>query len=274
MGRILTFKYALSSAEEAPLSAPILLTGSIKENLIAAGKLGYNAIEIHTRPDEKIDFGAVKDTMAEQNVQISAVITGRLNTEGLCSLIDDRPYVMHAAMLGMYQYIDMAEKLNTNIVLGWTKGNVPVGKNRDKYLKRLASNLDTLSSYAGERNVKIHAEVINRYEVNIFTTGKETMDFIQHWYLDNVYVHLDTFHMNIEETDMLETIRYCKDRLGYFHVADNTRSYPGTGQLPFPEIMQTLQEINYNGYVSVECLPGNNRYKTAHAAIEYLKSIV
>ena len=73
---------------------------------------------------------------------------------------------------------------------------------------------------------------------------------------------------------MLETIRYCKDRLGYFHVADNTRSYPGTGQLPFPEIMQTLQEINYNGYVSVECLPGNNRYETAHAAIEYLKSIV
>lgn len=273
MGNVLTFRYALSSAEEAPLSAPILLTGSIADNLIAASHLGYDAIEIHTRPDEKIDFGAVKETMAKYNIQISAVITGRLNTEGLCSLIDDRPYVMQAAMQGMYQYIDMAEKLGSDIVLGWAKGNVPAGKNRAKYLKRLATNLDILANYAGEHNVKIHAEVINRYEVNIFTTGKETLDFINQWYLDNVYVHLDTFHMNIEETDMLETIRYCKDKLGYFHIADNTRSYPGSGQLPFPAILKTLQDVGYSGYLSVECLPGNNREQTALSAIKYLKSI-
>lgn len=273
MGNVLAFKYALSTAEDAPLSAPILLTGSINDNLITANKLGYNAIEIHTRPDEKIDFNSVRDTMATYNVQISAIITGRLNTEGLCNLIDDRPYVMQTAMQGMYQYIDIAEKLNSDIVLGWVKGNVPAGKNRDKYLKRLATNLDILANYAGERNVKIHAEVINRYEVNIFTTGKETMDFIKNWYLDNVYVHLDTFHMNIEETNMLETIRYCKDKLGYFHVADNTRSYPGSGQLPFPAILKTLQDINYDGYLSVECLPGNNREQTALSALKYLKSI-
>lgn len=269
----MTFKYAISTAEEAPLSAPILLTGSISDNLITANKLGYNAIEIHTRPDEKIDFNSVRDTMATYNVRISAIITGRLNTEGFCSLIDDRPYVMQAAMQGMYQYIDIAEKLNSDIVLGWVKGNVPAGKNRDKYLERLATNLDVLANYAGERNVKIHAEVINRYEVNIFTTGKETMDFIKNWCLDNVYVHLDTFHMNIEETNMLETIRYCKDKLGYFHVADNTRSYPGSGQLPFPAILKTLQDINYDGYLSVECLPGNNREQTALSALKYLKSI-
>ncbi len=267
------WRYALSSADEAPQTAPILLTGSIADNLSKAAKLGYNAIEVHARPDDPFDYGAIKEQMAKTSVKISALITGRLNTEGQCSLIDDRPYVMQAAMDGMYEYIDIAEKLDTDIVLGWAKGNVPPGKSREKYLRRLAQNLAHLADYAGSRNVKIHAEVINRYEVNIFTTAKETVDFIRQWKLENVYAHLDTFHMMIEETDPLEAIRYCKGHLGYFHLADNTRSYPGSGQLPFPDILKTLDEIGYGGYLSVECLPGIDREQTAKNALSYLQSI-
>lgn len=268
-----SWKYAISTADEAPTTAPILLTGSINDNLIKAKNLGYDAIEVHTRPDEIFDYSAIQSQMAQCGTKIAAVITGRLNTEGQCSLIDDRPYVVQSAMNGMYQYIDMAEKLNTDIVLGWAKGNVPAGKNREKYLKRLAYNLKQLADYAGEREVKIHAEVINRYEVNIFTTAKETMDFITQWNLENVYVHLDTFHMSIEEVDPVKAIQYCKGRLGYFHLADNTRSYPGSGQLAFPDMLKALDEIDYTGYLSVECLPGNNREETATAAINYLKNI-
>lgn len=270
---MMSWKYALSTADEAPSTAPILLTGNISDNLKRAKNLGYDAIEVHTCPEEQFDYGKLKSQMAESGTKISAIITGRLNTEEGCNLIDDRPYVVQAAIQGMYQYINMAEKLNTDIVLGWAKGNVPSGKNREKYLKRLASKLSILAEYAGEKNVKIHAEVINRYEVNIFTTAKETMDFINQYNLANVYVHLDTFHMSIEETNPLEAIRYCKGRLGYFHLADNTRSYPGSGQLHFPHILQTLKDIGYQGYMSVECLPGENREQTARLALKYLKNI-
>ena len=270
---MMSWKYALSTADEAPKTAPILLTGSLTDNLIKAINLGYNAIEVHTRPEEQFDYSSIQAQMAESNVKISAIITGRLNTEDQCSLIDDRPYVVQSAIQGMYQYINMAEKLNTDIVLGWAKGNVPSAKNKEKYLKRLANKLSILADYAGERNVKIFAEVINRYEVNIFTTAKETMDFINQYHLDNVYVHLDTFHMSIEEANPIEAISYCKEKLGYFHIADNTRSYPGSGQLNFPHILKALKEIDYTGYLSVECLPGENGEQTAKLAIDYLKSI-
>lgn len=269
----MSWKYSLSTADEAPPTAPILLTGNINDNLIQASKLGYNAIEIHTRPDENFDYYSIREEMNKHDIQISAIITGRLNTEGQCNLIDDRPYIIESAMQGMYQYIDMAAKLNTDIVLGWAKGNIPHDKNRNKYLQRLAHNLSKLADYAAERKVKIHAEVINHYEVNIFTTAKETMDFIKQWHLQNIYVHLDTFHMNIEETDPIKAIQYCKKHLGYFHLADNTRSYPGSGQIPFPHILKTLKNIGYDGYLSVECLPGNNRQQTAKLALDYLKSI-
>ena len=55
--------------------------------------------------------------------------------------------------------------------------------------------------------------------------------------------HLDTVHMNLEETDMYEAIRLAGPRLGYMHVADNTRLAPGTGCLDFKKIFETLKEI-------------------------------
>lgn len=93
-----SFKYALSSAAYAPDSAPILLKGSICDNLKAAGKLGYDAIEIHMRETDSVDIKTVLDAMKETKVRISMLITGRLYTEGGCSLLDSRPYSSNAAV--------------------------------------------------------------------------------------------------------------------------------------------------------------------------------
>lgn len=267
------WKYSISTADAAPATAPILLKGPICQNLIQAASLGYNAVEIHTRPEAQLDYDVIGDTMNKTNVRISTVITGRLNTEGGCSLIDDRPYVEEAAMKGMCQYIDMAHYLGTDIVLGWIKGKVPPGGTRSTYLNRLSRNLSRLSEYAGERDVRIYAEVINRYETNIFTTARETMEFIEETGIQNLYAHLDTFHMGIEETDPIAAIRRCKGKLGYFHLADNTRSYPGSGQFDFLGILKALEETGYDGYLSVECLPGSNNEATARQALLYMKDV-
>ena len=201
------------------------------------------------------------------------VITGRLNTEGMCSLVADEPYIVSATMDGMRQYIDMAQKLGAGIVIGWVKGNVPKGGKREKYLDRLAKNLRVLASYGAERNVKLNLEVINRYEVNIFTTARETMDFLEKYQLDNCYVHLDTFHMGIDECDPVEAIRLCRGKLGYFHLADNSRRYPGSGQFDFSCILNALEEIGYDGYLSVECLPWPTGEEAAQRALMFLKDL-
>ena len=92
------WKYSVSSADDAPSSAPILLKGSICENLKTASELGYQAIEVHTRPDEEFDYEAIRKAEEQYGVKVAMIITGRLNTEGLCSLVDDRPYVTDAAI--------------------------------------------------------------------------------------------------------------------------------------------------------------------------------
>ena len=267
------WKYSVSSADDAPSSAPILLKGSICENLKTASELGYQAIEVHTRPDEEFDYEAIRKAEEQYGVKVAMIITGRLNTEGLCSLVDDRPFVTDAAMKGFKDYVDIAEKMKADLVIGWIKGNVPAGGNRKKYIDRLARNLRVLASYAKERDVKLNLEVINHYEVNIFTTADEVMDFLEEYHIDNLYVHLDTFHMGIDECDPVKAIQRCKGKIGYFHLADNSRRYPGTGQFDFKKILNALEAAGYDGYLSVECFPWPSELEAAKGALAYMKQV-
>jgi sugar phosphate isomerase/epimerase len=265
-------RYALSSAGEAPESAPIVLTGDLYSRMKTAAELGYTGLEVHLREDEPLDAGRVKEAAAELGVRFSALVTGRLCTQGGVNLIDDRPYIVEAALKGMRTYIDRAAGLKTDLIIGWIKGRVPDGAGRSLYLDRLAVHLKTLCAEAAERGVKIFIEVINRYETNIFTRSAETLDFIDSRDIPNCFVHLDTFHMNIEETDSAEAIRAAGRRLGYFHVADNTRCYPGSGTLDFVPVLSALKEIGYGGCVSVECLPWPDGKTAAKQAISHLKA--
>ncbi len=265
------WKYALSSADEAPDTAPILLKGTIQENLRMASKLGYDAIEVHLRETEELDYEEILQTMNETGTRISMIVTGRLNTEGKCNLMDEIPYIAAAAVDGMKMYIDMAAKLKADIVIGWVKGNVPPGKNREKCMGRLAGNLKILADYSQVRNVRLNLEVINRYEVNVFTTAEETIRFLDKYQIPNCYLHLDTFHMSIDEFSMVETIRSCKGRIGYMHFADNSRKYPGSGMFDFGVIIATLEEVGYDGYLAVECLPWPDDQSAAIKALKHLK---
>jgi sugar phosphate isomerase/epimerase len=268
------FRYALSSAPYAPETAPILLKGDICSNLKKAKELGYDAIEIHLRENDPIDLLSIQHTMQQTGVRISMIMTGRLFTEGNCSLLDDSPCTMQAAIEGTRQYIDLAASLGADIVIGWLTGNIPqAALCRRKYFNRLAANLKLLSVYAQDKNVRINIEVINRYEVNAFTTAKSLMDFIQDYHLENIYIHLDSFHMNLDECSFREAILSVKNKLGYFHLADNTRFYPGSGMIDFKEILKLLRSVNYEGYLSVECFPKPTGEEAAKLAIQYMKSI-
>ncbi len=267
------WKYAISSADVAPANSVLLLKGTIPENLKTASELGYDAIEVHTRPDVDFDYEAIAEAEKKYGTKVAMIITGRLNTEGECSLVDDRPYVVDAAMKGMKDYIDIAARMKADLVIGWVKGNVPAGGDRKKYINRLAKNLRVLAEYGGQKGVKLNLEVINRYEVNIFTTAQELMDFLEEYKIDNLYAHLDAFHMGIDECDPVEAIKTCKGKLGYFHLADNSRRYPGSGQFDFKKMLDALEDIGYDGYLSVECLDWPTDMEAARRALAYMKDI-
>ena len=63
----------------------------------------------------------------------------------------------------------------------------------------------------------------------------------------------DTFHMNIEEPNLPETIRACGDAIGHVHLADSTRKEPGSGGADFGAIFAALRDIGFTGYMAFEC---------------------
>ncbi|GAH90583.1 unnamed protein product, partial [marine sediment metagenome] len=66
---------------------------------------------------------------------------------------------------------------------------------------------------------------------------------------------IDTFHMNIEEVSIYESIIKAKDYITHVHLADNNRWAPGSGHLNFAQVIEVLEKINYKGYLSAEILP-------------------
>lgn len=255
------------------MTAPLPLAGDLYENMQMAAALGYDAVEMHTREIAEFDLERIRWMSECGEGRICMLVTGRLYTEERLSLLDPAEESVSACMQGMRRYIDLAAELRSGIVLGWAKGNVPLGGDREECLALLGGRLKVLNDYGQEKGVPIVVEVINHYETNLFNRAEETLTFLDQNRLDNCYVHLDTYHMNIEEFDPCQAIRMCGKKLGYFHVADNSRRYPGSGQLDFRRILGALEEIGYDGYVSVECIPEPDRMTAAKRAIAHLHAV-
>lgn len=267
------WKYAASAAPEAPKTAPILLTGDICDCLRKAAALGFDAIEYHTRENVVFDYEKIRKTMAETGCKISMIVTGRLYTQGGYSLTSEDLENEKTAVKGMLRYVDMAAELQAGIVLGWAKGNIKDTSGPENYFARLTKNLKYVDDYAAAKNVPVVIETINHYEVDVFTTARETAAYLEKSGLRNCYVHLDTFHMMLEEENYPQAIRAAGSRLGYFHFADSTRWYPGSGYFDFKTVLRTLNEIGYNGYLSIECFPHELAEETARKGLQYLKCL-
>ncbi len=76
--------------------------------------------------------------------------------------------------------------------------------------------------------------------------------------MDNIGILFDTFHANIEEISIGESIQRADDRLFHVHIADSNRWAPGYGHLDFSQISKVLSGIDYQGFGSLESLPKPN----------------
>lgn len=112
--------------------------------------------------------------------------------------------------------------------------------------------LARLAEKAKASGITLGLEAVNRYESNLINTGAQAMEFIKESGADNIKVHLDSYHMNIEEGDLAASIKSCGDMLGYFHVGESHRGYLGTGTIDFQTIFRNLADIGYEGTITFE----------------------
>lgn len=126
----------------------------------------------------------------------------------------------------------------------------PVDKKED--WKHAVEGVHILAEEAAKFGVDLNLECLNRFENHILNTASEGVEFVREVGYDNVWVMLDTFHMNIEETSIAEAIRTAGSLLGHFHTGECNRMVPGKGRTPWREIGEALREIGYDKAVVME----------------------
>jgi D-psicose/D-tagatose/L-ribulose 3-epimerase len=95
-------------------------------------------------------------------------------------------------------------------------------------------------------------EICNRYETHVVNTARDALRLADDIGADNVLVHLDTYHMNIEEDDLVRPVYEVGDRLGYVHVGENHRGYLGSGHLDLGAFFHALADVEYAGPITFE----------------------
>ena len=109
-----------------------------------------------------------------------------------------------------------------------------------------------VAAYARERNIIIAPEPINRYESYVFTAAEEVLNLIDTVGADNIGLHLDTFHMNIEERNFYEPVVQAGNRLKHLHITESDRGMLGEGNVHWDDLFRALAEINYQGPLVLE----------------------
>jgi D-psicose/D-tagatose/L-ribulose 3-epimerase len=150
----------------------------------------------------------------------------------------------------------------------------PVGKTwpmdaseRATVVLRLVENLRPLADYAGEQDVTLALEPLNRFETSFMNTAEQVMEVVDRVASTALGVLLDTFHMNIEEHDPAAAIRVCKGHLAHFHACGCDRGAPGDDQIPWPKIAAALRDTAYAGPLVIESFTIENQAIARAAAI-------
>jgi D-psicose/D-tagatose/L-ribulose 3-epimerase len=115
-----------------------------------------------------------------------------------------------------------------------------------------AAAINRLASRAADLGVHLSLEVVNRYETNLLNTGRAALGFLDEVDHANVSVHLDTYHMNIEESDLFSPVLDVAERLGYVHIGESHRGYLGSGTVDYGSFFRGLARIGYDGPVVFE----------------------
>jgi D-psicose/D-tagatose/L-ribulose 3-epimerase len=132
--------------------------------------------------------------------------------------------------------------------IGERTGLPPTQKEYDNITKALV----VAAKHAKSRGIELGIEPVNRYENHLINTGQQGVDLIERVGADNMFVHLDTYHMNIEEKGAGNGILDARRYLKYMHLSESDRGTPGSGTVDWDEIFATLAAINFKGVLAME----------------------
>jgi D-psicose/D-tagatose/L-ribulose 3-epimerase len=215
--------------------------------------MGFDILEISVEDPALIDVAEVKKILAEN--QLDTVMCGAFGPDrNLCSTNSE--YRENARQYILW-LIDAAAELGARTVCGPMysavgKDHLEDPDERQAEWQRAVDGVRELALAAEKKNVRLALEALNRFETDMINIVDQGLQFAAETGMSNVGLHLDTFHMHLEEKDSAAAIRRAGDKIFHFHACENDRGVPGTGQVHWVKVAQALKDVNYQGPVVIE----------------------
>jgi len=198
---------------------------------------------------------------AEINVGQSRLFFERTGIEPVCSLglpaEIDVVADPEAGLAFLEPAFDVAQRLGAPCLSGVTYGTI--GKisgapRTQAEFDGTARFIERAAKAAKAHGLKLGIEPCNRYETHIMNTGADGRAYCEAAGAENVFIHLDTYHMNIEEQSMADGFRDCGAFLGYVHLSESNRAAPGRGCVDWHGAFRALVDIGYDGTLTLESM--------------------
>jgi D-psicose/D-tagatose/L-ribulose 3-epimerase len=228
-----------------------------------AQKCGFDILEVNAPKIARMS-AAERDTLKEAAANAGIGLTYSIGmTPDMDMLSEDA--ATRKKGITFLQNLSLAMKqMGGTIMAGinyscWPRRPLP-GEDKQVLTDRAVEGVREAIKVAEDSGVLFCLEIVNRFEHFLMNTAAEGIAFAERVGSPNCKIHLDTFHLNIEEDSIVEAIVEAGSWLGHFHLGEPNRRPPGRGRMPWAEIFGALHQINYQGALVMEpfLIPGGD----------------
>ena len=232
---------------------PALYYGAEEKTLEEIKTMGYTGVDLFIdNPDLPKNRAAIR-LLESYDLEVGAIMPALLARQGL-SLGAREPEARKYAIDRISKIIRYASEASGMVSLGLVRGRAGQGAGREEFFKRLTKSCEELLKISVPLGVPLILEPINRYESDHFNSAPEALAYIKKSGLP-LDLMLDTFHMNIEDGDLITSFELCIPYTKHIHFVDSNRLAPGMGHLNMVDLYRTLERLDYQGYLCLEALP-------------------
>jgi D-psicose/D-tagatose/L-ribulose 3-epimerase len=220
-------------------------------------ELGFNHIEISIESTaQDLDYIALSQTIKDNGLTVSACAF----FDESCDFCLEEAAKAQNAMKYMRYVADALQTLGGTVASGPFFSSIQRfwhPKDRKADLARAANYLKQMGDYAADRGIIFGIECINRYETSLINTAEQGMELVEMVDHPNVGLHLDSFHMGIEEKDLGKAIERAGKKLVHFHANENDRGVPGSGHTDWKGIAAAVKTTGYDRGMVIESFNHN-----------------
>lgn len=228
-------------------------TRSGNDAIKQAGRHGFDIIEMPMLNPKTFDAKSHKKTLKATGIEG----TTSLALPKKCHM----PKYPKQAKAFLLAALDKVEEVGSQYLGGCTAYNLGTltGKPPTKQERNVVVDvLGEVVAEAKKRGITIALEACNRYETYLYNTLEDTRETIKKIGADNLKLHADTYHMNIEEEGFYNPIVNCADVLNYVHMSESHRGLVGSGTVNWAEVWKGLKAAKFKGYLVLESFSAIN----------------